>query len=388
MPDTTAAATNADLPTPSAEHTSPTDAEERTGTDDSTEGVNLKTMGRADLEAFAESMGQPAYRGRQLFNWIYAKGATRFAEMTSLPKAFRRELEDVARLPRIRVEEMQQASDQTVKALFRLPSGRKAETVLIPAIDERGDARRLTVCVSSQVGCAMGCSFCATGLMGFQENLSAGAIYDQVWLMNEEAEARFGRPVTNVVYMGMGEPMLNYDAVMKSVDLLTDEDTLNLSAQKITVSTVGLARRIRDLADDKAPFHLAVSLHAPTNAKRSSIMPVNESEKTSLPALKEAIQYYVEQTGRQITYEYCLFHGVNDTVEDARRLAEITRWAPSKVNILMYNPVEGINFERPREEQVDRFVQELVEHGVTVTVRRSRGQDIDAACGQLANKDE
>jgi 23S rRNA (adenine2503-C2)-methyltransferase len=188
--------------------------------------------------------------------------------------------------------------------------------------------------------------------------------------------------------MGMGEPMLNYDAVMKSVDLLTDEDTLNLSAQKITVSTVGLARRIRDLADDKAPFHLAVSLHAPTNAKRSSIMPVNESEKTSLPALKEAIQYYAEQTGRQITYEYCLFHGVNDTVEDARRLAEITRWAPSKVNILMYNPVEGINFERPREEQVDRFVQELVEHGVTVTVRRSRGQDIDAACGQLANKDE
>jgi len=187
------------------------------------------------------------------------------------------------------------------------------------------------------------------------------------------------------VFMGMGEPLLNYDAVLESIDILTDEDSLNLSAQKITVSTVGLARRIKDLADDELRSNLAVSLHAPDNETRSSIMPVNEAEKTSLPALKEAIQYYARKTGRPITYEYCLFKGVNDSEEDARNLAEITRWAPSKVNLLMYNPVEGLNFDRTSEEQLDRFVQVLVQEGVTVTVRRSRGQDIDAACGQLAN---
>ena len=290
--------------------------------------------------------------------------------------------------PRLRFQvkvEQQQAADQTVKALFELPSGREAETVLIPAIDERGEARRLTVCVSSEVGCAMGCEFCATGLMGFRENLTPGAIFDQVWHMNEVAQERFGRPVTNVVFMGMGEPLLNYDAVLSSIDILTDEDSLNLSAQKITVSTVGLARRIKDLADDRLRANLAVSLHAPDNETRSRIMPVNEAEKTSLPALKEAIQYYSRKTGRPVTYEYCLFKGVNDSEADARNLAEVARWAPSKVNLLMYNPVEGLNFERTSEAQLDRFVQVLVEEGITVTVRRSRGQDIDAACGQLAN---
>lgn len=350
-----------------------------------TEGlVDLKTMGPDDLEAFAKAMGQPSYRGQQLFNWIYGKGVADFAEMTNLPKDFRRELEEVATISRIESKQLQQASDQTIKGLFALPSGREIEAVLIPDIDERGEARRLTVCVSSQVGCAMGCHFCATGLMGFRENLTAGTIFDQVWVMNELAEEHFGRPITNIVYMGMGEPLLNYDNVLKSVDIVTHEKSLGLSPRRITVSTVGLARRIADLADDGVRFNLAVSLHAPTNAKRSTIMPVNESEKTSLPALKEAIQYYADKTGREITYEYCLFKGLNDTDEDARRLADITRWAPSKVNIIMYNPVEGLHFERTSEERLNRFIQVLVEEGVTVTVRRSRGEDIDAACGQLA----
>jgi 23S rRNA (adenine2503-C2)-methyltransferase len=187
--------------------------------------------------------------------------------------------------------------------------------------------------------------------------------------------------------MGMGEPLLNYDNVLKSIALLTDEDTLNLSIHKITVSTVGLARRIRDLADAGTRFHLAVSLHAPDNETRSAIMPVNTSEKTSLPALKEALQYYHAETGRPVTYEYCLFHGVNDAVADAKRLAAVSRWIPSKVNLLLYNPVEGLPFERTPDDQLDRFIQALVQEGVTVTVRRSRGQDIDAACGQLANKE-
>lgn len=347
--------------------------------------VDLKTMGRMGLEEYVEAHGAPSYRGEQLFRWIYGKGVSDFDRMTSLPKRMRRGLGRQATVTTIEVVDQQEAADHTIKTLFRLPSGREVETVLIPDIDERGKARRLTVCVSSQVGCAMGCEFCATGLMGFRENLTPGAIFDQVWHMNEVAEERFGRPVTNVVFMGMGEPLLNYDAVLESINILTDENSLNLSAQKITVSTVGLARRIKDLADDEVRTNLAVSLHAPDNKTRSSIMPVNEAEKTSLSALKEAIQYYSKSTGRPVTYEYCLFRGVNDSTEDARRLAEVARWAPSKVNLLMYNPVEGLNFERTSEAQLERFVQVLVEEGVTVTVRRSRGQDIDAACGQLAN---
>lgn len=351
-----------------------------------TQKTDLKTLNEAELEAFAEEQGQPSYRGRQLFNWIYGKGATSFGEMTSLPKAFRQRLGAVAALPRLRVADLQTASDQTTKALYTLPSGRRVETVLIPDLDEAtGQARRLTVCVSSQVGCAMGCRFCATGQMGFQENLTAGQIYDQVYLMNELAEARFGKKISNVVYMGMGEPLLNYDGVLKSIALLTHEHTLGLSPRRLTVSTVGLARRIRDLADDDPRVGLAVSLHAPTNEKRSRIMPISESEKTDLAALKGAIQYYAETTGRLLTYEYCLFRGLNDTDADAEALAAVTRWAPSKVNLMLYNPVADLPFERPTEERLNAFIRQLTQRGVTVTVRRSRGQDIDAACGQLAD---
>jgi len=391
--------TDADLPTgdgaPSARQppaangspgAAPEDTPDDAGRTDDRNRVRLKALSREELEAFVENLGQPSYRGRQLYNWMYAKGVTDFAEMSSLPQSFREELSEAATAKSFQVVTQSQSADGTVKALFELPSGEQAEMVLIPDIDERGEAQRLTVCVSSQVGCAMGCTFCATGMLGFRENIPAGAIYDQVWHMNEVAQERFGKPVTNVVYMGMGEPMLNYDGVLKSIDLLTDEDTLNLSIHRITVSTVGLARRIRDLADDGFRSHLAVSLHAPDNETRSEIMPINEAEKTSLSALKEALQYYHDQTGRPVTYEYCLFHGVNDSVADAKRLATVTRWIPSKVNIIMYNPVDGLNYERTPEDELDAFVQALVEEGVTVTVRRSRGQDIDAACGQLANK--
>src|SRR5690606_3454950 len=228
--------------------------------------------------------------------------------------------------------------DQTVKSLFRLPSGRHVEAVLIPDLDEEtGEAKRLTVCVSSQVGCAMGCHFCATGLMGFQENLTAGQIVDQVRAMEAVAQERFGRGVTNVVYMGMGEPLQNYGPVLKSTTLL--KDGLGLSPKRITVSTVGLARRIRQLADDQAAgapaFGLAISLHAPTDPQRSAIMPVNRSEKTDLTALQDAVRHYHEQTGRRVTYEYCMFAGVNDAEADARHLADVARWAPSKVNLIM-----------------------------------------------------
>ncbi len=353
----------------------------------SSERTDLKALGREALETFVVSLGQPRFRGRQLFKWLYGKGALSFDAMTDLPKAFRATLALHARLETLQLTRMQVARDGTLKALFTLASGEHVETVLIPDFDDGGNARRLTVCVSSQVGCAMACAFCATGQMGFRQNLTAGEIYDQVWFMNEEALQRFGRPVTNIVFMGMGEPMLNYDNVLQSIDCLTHADGLALSPRRITVSTVGLARRIKDLADAGTRVNLAVSLHAPTDAKRSSIMPVNRNARTDLGALKEAIRYYTHRTGRHITYEYCMFQGFNDTEDDARHLAGVVAWAPSKVNLIMYNPVEGLGFRQTDEAQLNRFIRILVDHGVTVTVRRSRGQDIDAACGQLAARE-
>ncbi len=346
--------------------------------------ADLKTMDRAKLEAFAESIGEPKFRGRQLFKWLYEKGVTSFDEMTDLPAGLRERLAEIAEIWSLSEVQRQTAKDKTVKVLYELPSGRHIETVLIPDFEDDGKARRLTVCVSSQVGCAMGCHFCATGLMGFHENLSAGQIFDQVRHMDTLARQRFDRGVSNVVYMGMGEPLQNYANVVKSTQLITE--ALGLAPKRITVSTVGLARRIRQLADDGAPFNLAISLHAPTDSQRSAIMPVNRSEKTDLEALKDAVQHYHAKTGKRVTYEYCMFDGINDSEADARNLARISRWAPCKVNLIMYNPVEGTAFTSTSEGHLNRFIRVLVDLGVRVTVRRSRGQDIDAACGQLAVK--
>lgn len=346
--------------------------------------TDLKALGLPELEAFVEAMGQPRFRGRQLFAWLFGKGVTSFEVMTNLPKAFRAALPAHAFISTLDLARLQEARDGTVKALFRLASGEQVETVLIPDFDDAGAARRLTVCVSSQVGCAMACAFCATGQLGFRQNLTAGEIFDQVRFMNEEALRRFGRPVTNVVYMGMGEPMLNYEAVLRSIACLTHPDGLGLAPRRLTVSTVGLARRIRSLADDDPGVHLAVSLHAPTDAQRSRIMPVNRNARTDLAALTDALRYYTRTTGRRITYEYCMFEGFNDGEDDARHLAALVARAPAKVNLIMYNPVPGLGFRRTAEDQLHRFIRVLVDRGVTVTVRRSRGQDIDAACGQLA----
>lgn len=351
------------------------------------EPTNLKTFGPAELSSFAEQLGEPSFRGKQLFNWIYGKGVADFEAMTNLPKSFRQKLQSKAAVPLIAMRTKQKAKDHTVKALFELSSGRTVESVLIPDIDKDGEAKRLTVCVSSQVGCALGCSFCATGQMGFKENLTAGEIFDQVWFMNELAQERYGRRITNIVYMGMGEPLMNYDNVLKSIRILTHEKSLQMSWRRITISTVGLARRIRQLADEDMRTRLAVSLHAPTNEKRSSIMPVNRAEKTDLHALREALDYYYALQQEPVTYEYCMFDGFNDNPSDARALAEITRWIPSKVNLIMYNTVGDTGFRRTPEVKLERFINVLVNEGVTVTVRRSRGQDIDAACGQLANKE-
>ena len=350
--------------------------------------VDLKTLSRAELEAFAEDLGLKAYRGRQIFIWLYKKGVTTFDVMTDLPQDFRDRLKEVAIIGSMELDRLQTASDQTVKALFTLLSGRHIETVLIPDIAANGTANRLTVCVSSQVGCAMGCGFCATGQMGFQQNLTPGEIFDQAFYMNRLALERYGRSVTNIVFMGMGEPLLNYDSVKLSIERLTHPDGLGLAPRRITVSTVGLARRIRQFADEDAGVNLAISLHAPTDEKRSSIMPVNRAAATDLNTLREAIRYYIKRTDRHVTYEYCMFYRFNDSPGDAVKLAEFVDQAPGKVNLIMYNPVDGLDFSRTPEDRLNAFISVLVQRGVTVTVRRSRGQDIDAACGQLAVKEE
>ena len=350
--------------------------------------TNLFALSRSQLESYAKEAGQPAFRGRQLFHWIYGKGVRTFEEMTNLPKSFRSTLSQTATIDSLKLNQIQFATDRTIKCLFDLPSGRSVESVLIPDFDKDDKPKRLTVCVSSQVGCAMGCSFCATGLMGFKQNLNAAEIFDQVWQLNDIAIEHFGRPVTNIVYMGMGEPMQNYQNVIQSTALLTDEEGLGLSPKRITVSTVGLARRIKQLADDNTKFNLAVSLHAPTDEKRSSIMPVNRNERTDIKALMESLKYYTSKTGRRITFEYCMFHEFNDTKEDALALANLTKQIPAKINLIMYNPVDKVPFKKTSETRLNNFIQTLTQKNVLVTVRRSRGQDIDAACGQLLVKQE
>jgi 23S rRNA (adenine2503-C2)-methyltransferase len=353
--------------------------------EDAMDRVDMKSLPGDDLVEFVVDHGHPSYRGIQLYRWLYLHGASSFDEMSDLPLAFRDLLNEKCALRTIRPVTEQVSADSTLKTLYELESGNRIETVLIPDFDDDHRVTRVTVCVSSQVGCAMGCTFCATGRMGFQQNLTAGEIYDQVLKSNALSILRFLRPISNIVFMGMGEPLLNYDAVMESIKRITNNNGLSMAPKRVTVSTVGLSKRIRQLADDDNGVNLAVSLHAPTNSRRSSIIPVNRQARTDLGSLKEAIVHYSNKTGRKVTYEYCMFHGFNDSAEDARHLADVVSWAPSKVNLIMYNAVAGTPFRSTPEETLNRFIRTLVSLGVRVTVRRSRGQDIDAACGQLAS---
>src|SRR5699024_5338538 len=317
----------------------------------------------------------------------YQKGVHSFDEMTNLSKDLRAQLKEVAHIPTIEHVLQKESEDGTIKFLFELQNGEdhKVESVRIPDFYPDGAANRLTVCVSSQVGCVFGCAFCATGAMGFFRSLTHGEIVDQVQYIDELCQEKYGKGITNVVYMGMGEPLHNYEAVTNSAEIITDELSIDLSPKRITVSTVGLTKQIKKLADERRPFNLAISLHAANDEKRDEIMPINNS--LNLVQLKEAVQHYYAELHRPITYEYLLFDEFNDSPSDARQLAEIVHWAPSKVNIIMYNDVAGVALKRAREKRRDAFMQELVNHDVTATVRRSRGDDIDAGCGQLAIKE-
>lgn len=341
---------------------------------------DIRRLSLEDLQELFLEVGEPKFRAKQVYEWLWQKSARSFAEMTNLSKKLRHYLEDHYVINAISEDKVQRSFDGTIKSRYRLHDGPLIESVLIPVPDDR----RFTVCVSSQVGCSLTCKFCATGQMKRLRNLDAAEIYDQVVMVNQQSLETFEHPLTNIVYMGMGEPLLAYREVMESIHYITSPEGLNMSPKRITVSTAGIAKMIRKLADDEVKFNLALSLHAADDVKRNEIMPINESN--SLDALMEAIKYFYQKTRNRISYEYIAFQDFNDSLEDAANLVKLCKHFPVKVNIIEYNPIDGADFRKATEHRIDDFAQYLRDHDVMVTVRRSRGKDIDAACGQLANK--
>lgn len=299
--------------------------------------------------------------------------------MSNLSKAFREKLKDDFEIRAVQVGKAQVSADKTIKSSFVLHDGHVVEGVLIPAED------RMTACVSSQVGCSLTCKFCATGYMDRKRNLNADEIYDQVVRIGQQAEAHYGKPLTNIVYMGMGEPLLNYQNVLRSIDRITAPDGLNMAARRITVSTAGIGKMIKKLGDDAVRFNVALSLHAANDAKRNEIMPINA--QNSLTTLAESLKYFYAKTKTPVTYEYIVFNGFNDGLEDAADLAKFCRHLPCKVNIIEYNPIAFADFTNAAEDKIEVFADFLRNRGITTNIRRSRGKDIDAACGQLAIKE-
>ncbi len=346
----------------------------------STDKKDIRQLSRLELEEFFKGIGEPKFRAGQVHEWLWKKGAHSFEEMTNLSKKLREFLDENFAINAITTDKVQHSMDGTIKSRFRLHDGHLIESVLIPVPSDN----RFTACVSSQVGCSLTCKFCATGRMKRVRNLDAGEIYDQVVLVNRQSEETFGHPLTNIVYMGMGEPLLAYKNVLESVERLTSPDGLNMSPRRITISTAGIAKMIKKLADDEVKFNLALSLHAADDEKRNQIMPINE--QNDLESLMEALRYFYRKTRNRISYEYIAFQNFNEGLEDAARLAELCRHFPVRVNIIEYNPIDGAPFLKAAEHRIDDFAKYLRDKGVMVTVRRSRGKDIDAACGQLANK--
>lgn len=340
---------------------------------------NIRHFDLPSLQQYFQEIGEKPFRAKQVYEWLWQKHAPTFEAMTNLSKPLRQQLEANFSLPAVTVDTLQKSEDGTMKSRFRLHDGYFVEGVLIPT-----DTRQ-TACVSSQVGCSLSCKFCATGTMGRKRNLHFDEIYDEVALLNQQALESSGKKLTNIVYMGMGEPLLNYNNVLKSIDRITAADGLAMSPKRITVSTAGIAKMIKQLGDDKVRFNLALSLHAANDRKRNEIMPINETN--DLKSLIEALNYFYKQTESQISFEYILFRNFNDSQQDADELIKIYRQVPCDlVNIIEYNPIDGGRFAKPDEDKTQAFMDYLGKHRVNSRLRRSRGKDIDAACGQLANK--
>lgn len=341
---------------------------------------DIRNLPLEDLKTMLISEGEAPFRARQIYEWLWMKSARSFDEMTNISKPLREKLKTLFFINAVAIQRSQFSADKTIKNTFKLADGNIIEGVLIPTPD------RMTACVSSQVGCSLTCKFCATGYMERKRNLDPGEIYDQVVLIEQQARQNYGTPLSNIVYMGMGEPLLNYSNVLKSIDRITSPDGLNMAAKRITVSTAGIAKMIKRLGDDQIKFNLALSLHAANDTKRNEIMPINA--QNSLKALAESLKYYFIKTRNPVTYEYIVFNDFNDGLEDAAELARFCKHLPCKVNIIEYNPISFAAFQKAEEDKIDAFAAYLRKQGVITNVRRSRGKDIDAACGQLAIKEK
>lgn len=339
---------------------------------------DIRSYSKDDLRDYFVSEGQPAFRGNQVYEWLWKKNAHSFDAMTNISKDLRMFMEDHFSINHIAVDNIQRSSDGTIKNAVKLFDGLVVESVMIPT------ESRTTACISSQVGCAMGCTFCATARLKKQRNLLPDEIYDQVAAISRESELLYGHKLTNIVFMGMGEPLLNYENVLKAIDKITSNDGLAMSPRRITLSTVGIPKMIKRMADEQVKFNLAVSLHSAIDEVRSKMMPVNISN--NLEELLASLQYWHQKTGNRITFEYVIWKNINDKQKDIDALVNYCKKVPAKVNLIEYNPIDDGAFEQASPQVINQYLQDLERNGIIVNIRRSRGKDIDAACGQLANK--
>ena len=339
---------------------------------------DIRSLSLEQIKRFFLENGFKEYRGDQVYSWLWEKSATNFQQMTNLPKSIRSVLEESFIVNHIKLHTIQKSKDGTIKNGIKLFDDLIIECVLIPT------KKRITACISSQVGCSLNCQFCATSRLKRMRNLNPDEIYDQVALINKQSKEYYNRSITNIVFMGMGEPLMNYKNVIEAIKKITSKKGLGISAKRIVVSTSGIPKMIKKMADENVKFKLAVSLHSAVDSIRTSIMPFNE--KMNLSELKLALKYWYQKTKRIITYEYVVWKGINDTIEDANALVDFCKFAPSKVNLIQYNSIDDNKFSQASKENIDLYQRILEENNINVTIRRSRGQDIDAACGQLANK--
>ena len=339
---------------------------------------DIRSLTKEQLRAFFVANGDKAFRGNQIYEWLWSKGAHSFENMTNISKNTRAMLEANFVINHIKVDTMQRSEDGTVKNAVRLHDDLIVESVLIPT------NTRTTACVSSQVGCSLDCNFCATARLKRMRNLTPGEIYDQVVAIDNESRLYYDRPLSNIVFMGMGEPLMNYPNVMKAIDMITSNEGLGMSPKRITVSTSGVSKMIKKMADDEVKFKLAVSLHSAIEATRNKIMPFTKS--FPLPELKEALEYWYKKTKSKITYEYVVWKGINDDKASIDALVKFCKYVPCKVNLIEYNAIDDGDFQQASEQAINNYISALEKSNIVVKVRRSRGKDIDAACGQLANK--
>ena len=339
---------------------------------------DIRSLSLEQIKRFFLENGFKEYRGDQVYSWLWEKSAINFQQMTNLPKSIRSILEESFIVNHIKLHTIQKSEDGTIKNGIKLFDDLIIECVLIPT------KKRITACISSQVGCSLNCQFCATSRLKIMRNLNPDEIYDQVALINKQSKEYYNRSITNIVFMGMGEPLMNYKNVIEAIKKITSKKGLGISAKRIVVSTSGIPKMIKKMADENVKFKLAVSLHSAVDSIRTSIMPFNE--KMNLSELKLALKYWYQKTKRIITYEYVVWKGINDTIEDANALVDFCKFAPSKVNLIQYNSIDDNKFSQASKENIVLYQRILEENNINVTIRRSRGQDIDAACGQLANK--